>query len=233
MLKRFGNTQLIVSKHMDALLNLPAINSHDDLRGLRHLYDSVEAHVRGLRALGVTADSYGSFLTSILMSKLPSEIRLIISQEVIEEKRDVEKLVKIIDREFNTRERSATSRSSNPSPLPKKPLPRGPPSAAALMTSNSGPVRCAFCEQGHISSLCTIVTDVNARKEALRKSGRCYVCLRKGHISRDCRSTGSCSKCRGRHHKTICPRKNETTTNPPAASLGPVLPIHLLLHWVR
>ena len=74
----------------------------------------------------------------------------------------------------------------------------------------------------HISSLCTIVTDVNAKKEALRKSGRCYICLWKGHISRDCRSTGSCSKCRGRHHKTICPRKNETTTNPPAASLGPV-----------
>ena len=78
-LKRFGNTQLIVSKHVDALLNLPAVNSHDDLRGLRYLYDSVEAHVRGLWALGVTADSYGSFLTSILMSKLPSEIRLIIS----------------------------------------------------------------------------------------------------------------------------------------------------------
>ena len=27
-LKRIGNTQLIVSKHIDALLNLPAINSH-------------------------------------------------------------------------------------------------------------------------------------------------------------------------------------------------------------
>ena len=220
--RRFGNTQLIVSKHMDALLNLPAVNSHHDLKGLRHLYDSVEAHVRGLRALGVTADSYGSLLTSILMSKLPSEIRLIISRELTEEKWDVEKLMKIIDREVDARERSATSRSSNSSSLPKKPLPRGPPTAAALMTSNSGPVRCAFCEQGHVSSSCTIVTDVNARKEALRKSGRCYVCLRKGHISRDCRSTGSCSRCRGRHHNTICPRKNETTTDPPAASLGPV-----------
>ena len=57
--RRFGNTQLIVSKHMDALLNLPITNSHHDLKGLRRLYDSVEAHVRGLRALGVTAGSYG------------------------------------------------------------------------------------------------------------------------------------------------------------------------------
>lgn len=39
--RRFGNTQdqLIVDKHMDALLNLPAVSSHHDLRGLRHLYD--------------------------------------------------------------------------------------------------------------------------------------------------------------------------------------------------
>ena len=53
--------------------------------------------MRGLRALGVTADSYGGLLTSILMNKLPSEIQLIISQELTEEKWDVEKLMKIID----------------------------------------------------------------------------------------------------------------------------------------
>ena len=144
--RRFGNTQLIVNKHMDALLNLPAVNSHHDFKGLRHLYDSVEAHVRGLRALGVTADSYGGLLTSILMNKLPSEIRLIISRELTEEKWDVEKLMKIVDREVDARERSATSRTANPTSAPRRPLPRAPPTAAALMTSNSGQVRCAFCE---------------------------------------------------------------------------------------
>ena len=90
------------------------------------------------------------------------------------------------------------------------------------MASNSGPVRCAFCEQGHASSSCTVVTDVSARKEALRKSGRCYVCLRKGHISRDCRSTGCCNKCRGRHHSTVSPRRGESTGNPSVMLPGPV-----------
>ena len=83
--------------------------------------------------------------------------------------------MKIIDQEVDVREQSATS---NPSSLPKKPHPKLPPTAAALMTSSSGPVRCAFCEQGHASSSCTVVTDISARKEALCKSGRCYVCLR-------------------------------------------------------
>ena len=144
--RRFGNTQLIVNKHMDALLNLPAVSSHHDIKGLRHLYDSVEAHVRGLRALGVTADSYGGLLTSILMNKLPSEIRLIISRELTEEKWDVEKLMKIVDREVDARERSAASRTSNPNSTsaPKRPLPKTLPTAAALMTSNVGPAHCAF-----------------------------------------------------------------------------------------
>ena len=48
-----------------------------------------------MRGLGVTADSYGGLLTSILMKKLPLEIRLIISQELTE-KWDVEKLMKLL-----------------------------------------------------------------------------------------------------------------------------------------
>ena len=215
--RRFGNTQLIVSKHMDALLNLPVANSHQDLKGLRRLYDSVEAHVRGLRALGVAAGPYGGLLTSILMNKLPPEIRLIISRELTEEKWDVEKLMKIFDREVDARERSATSHSSTPTSLFRRPLHKAPPTAAALMASHSGPPRCAFCEQGHSSSSCTIVADIGARREALRKAGRCYVCLRKGHISRNCRSAGNCNKCRGRHHNTICPRGHEGATHPPTA----------------
>ena len=102
------------------------------------------------------------------------------------------------------------------------PKDRVPPTAAALMTSNVGPAHCAFCEQKHVSSSCTVVTDVSARKEALRKAGRCYVCLRKGHISRDCRSTGSCNKCRGRHHHAVCPRRNENATNPSIVSSSPI-----------
>ena len=72
--RRFGNDQLIVGKHMDALLALPTATSHQDIKSLRHLYDSVECHVRGLRALGVNTESYGQLLSSVLMNKLPAEI---------------------------------------------------------------------------------------------------------------------------------------------------------------
>ena len=63
-------------------LSLLNVDKFNYLNTFLHLYDAVEVHVRGLRALGVTADSYGGRLTSILISKLPLEIWLIISREL-------------------------------------------------------------------------------------------------------------------------------------------------------
>lgn len=74
--RRFGNKQLIV--------NLEAVASQHHLKGLRHLFDIVESNVRGLCALGVPPETYGGLLSSILMSKLPPELRLIISRELSE-----------------------------------------------------------------------------------------------------------------------------------------------------
>ena len=38
----------------------------------------------------------------------------------------------------------------------------------------------------------------------LKKSGRCFICLKKFHVGRDCRSAGRCSNCHGRHNVSIC-----------------------------
>ncbi len=79
--KRFGNKQQIVNKHMDVLLHLESVTSHQNLKGLRHLHDHVESHIRSLCSLGVESDSYSSLLTLVLLKKLPQELRLIVSRE--------------------------------------------------------------------------------------------------------------------------------------------------------
>ena len=91
--QRFGNPQLIIDKHMN----------------------STESNVRGLRAL----ESFGSLLTSILMDKLPSEIRIIISRELTKEKWSMEDVMRIVSCEVTACEQSAAS-SSNPLHHPKK-----------------------------------------------------------------------------------------------------------------
>lgn len=62
--KRFGNKQLIVSKHMETLLNVEAVTSERSLKGIRRLHDNVESHIRSLKALGVSSDSYGTMLST-------------------------------------------------------------------------------------------------------------------------------------------------------------------------
>ena len=78
---RFVNKQLIVNRHMDLLLQLENVTSTNNLKGLRCLFDEVKSNVRGLRSLGVSAESYEGLLSSILMSRLPPELRPIVSRE--------------------------------------------------------------------------------------------------------------------------------------------------------
>ena len=68
--KRFGNKQLIVSKHMETLLSFSAVTADNHLRDLRRLFDQAEANIRSLRALGVEPESYGTMLSSVLLSTL-------------------------------------------------------------------------------------------------------------------------------------------------------------------
>ena len=78
--KRFGNRQQVVSKHMDLLLELEGVTSLREFKRLRHLYDQVEGHVRSLKCLGITPESYGTLLSPILMKKLPQELCIIVSK---------------------------------------------------------------------------------------------------------------------------------------------------------
>ena len=73
---RFGNKQQIINRHMEILLNLESVTSHYHVRSLRQLHDTVESNVRSLKSLGVSRESYGGLLSSILMNKLPQEFRL-------------------------------------------------------------------------------------------------------------------------------------------------------------
>ena len=86
-----------------------------------------------------------------------------------------------LDEEIGARERAATLQVTSPHSIVKK----TPPTARAMLTTNT----CAYCGQGHTASSCPTVTDTDARRQVLRKTGRCYNCLRRKHTVRDCRST--------------------------------------------
>ncbi|XP_042902562.1 uncharacterized protein [Parasteatoda tepidariorum] len=80
---------------------------------------------------------------------------------------------------------------------------------------------CPFCETvGHWPQQCNVVTDIDVLIQKLKTSNRCFLCTNRGHTTKNCprRDKFSCSKCRRKHHTSICkPLTNEqpvaTSTN--------------------
>ena len=199
--KRFGNKQQIITNHMDILLSLEPVTSQHNLCGLRHLYNSVESQVRGLKSLGVEPSLYGSLLSSVLLQKLPSELRLIVSREVSESDWNLNELLKQLKREIKAREQGAMS-TSQATKRQGRDVP--PASTAAALLSPSNTPHCCYCQQSHFSGECRVVTNPDERKQILKGSGRCFICLRRYHVSKDYHSSNRCRRCGGRHHTSIC-----------------------------
>ena len=141
--KRFGDKQSIISKHMETLLNMDAVSSDQDLRGLRRLYDHAESHIRSLRALEVNPNSYGAMLSSVFQNKLPPELRLIISRQTAGAAIDVETLMKMVEKEVAARERTAGPASlSRRSQEKDKSKPTSMSLVAGTQSSHSAPICC-------------------------------------------------------------------------------------------
>ena len=101
---------MIIAKHMETLLSVEAVSSDHHLKELRRLYDTTESHIRSLKSLGVEAASYGSVVSSVLLAKLPPDMRLIVSRRVSpSDEMKVEDLLGLFEEELVARERAAGS----------------------------------------------------------------------------------------------------------------------------
>lgn len=156
------------------------------------IYDQIEASVRGLQALGVSAEAYGSLLIPIMMNKLPGELKLIITRRFEGETWELCKLLQSFKQELEVREKCSFM-SNISSTVETKKQPPQHPTAATLMSTDKPSPTCTYCKQHHLSASCPIVSDVKARKDILRKKGRCFVCLKGQHISKNCTSNLKCS----------------------------------------
>ena len=104
--KHFGNKQVIISKHMDILMNISPISSDRHLKDLRRLYNHTESHVRSLMSLGIEAASYGTLLSPVLLAKLLPDLWLIASRKVSSSNLDIDALLSTFEEELTARERA-------------------------------------------------------------------------------------------------------------------------------
>ena len=202
--ERFGNTQILISSHMEVLVKLPKVNNINDVSRLRNIYDRLEPSVRNLRELGIETDTYGSLLISIIFDRIPEELRIIISRQFKDNNWDLDSLIRIFKEELFARERCSALSSekgfhSNDRSFDEKPY---------TLFVDTVKV-CVYCgNKDHNSTRCSKISDVNLRKQHFKKTGRCFVCLSKGHVSRDCKVNYSCVKCKQRHNVSICSQRS-------------------------
>ena len=89
---------------------------------------------------------------------------------------------------------------------PTAPTKGNQPSVSALFSSDSK-ITCTYCKLPNPSAKCNVVTDVKERKALLRKYGRCYLCLKRGHVAKFCENSSiKCAFCSasGLHHSSLC-----------------------------
>eukprot|EP00795_Rhopilema_esculentum_P014292 gene14292-5330_t len=218
--QRFAQKQVIINAHMETLLNLQKVSSDRDLKAFRKLFDTIEVNVRSLKSLGIDFEQYGALLVPVLMSKIPDEIRLEITKGAKGENWKLDYIMTILKAELEAREQCSLLKQSSSST--SKINAASAPYTTSAFFSSDGKITCSFCKGTHQSAKCHIVSNPQARKEILRKQGRCYVCLKKGHLSRACSSNIRCYSCKLRHHVSICESRGQA----PHAELANPLQLH-------
>ena len=83
--KRFGGTQQIISKHMEALPQVEAVLSSQNVKALQYFFHTISSHIRSQESLLMWEETYGNLLCPVLVKKIPPDLRLILSRKIPEE----------------------------------------------------------------------------------------------------------------------------------------------------
>ena len=202
--ERFGNEQIIISSHMNKILNISPVYS-PNVRSLRELYDNVESNVRALENLGVSYEQFGSLLIPIILEKLPNMIKLQISRKLGSDNWNVQDFLAYINEEILARENYEYLKREN----------FEDPKPTSTFFTSANVKCCVFCKKdNHYSNQCKIITDVKFRCEFLKKNHLCFNCFKSGHSKKNCKNNIRCYHCKGNHNTALCyQRQNRNSCN--------------------
>ena len=133
---------------------------------------------------------------------------MIIARKFSDEIWNLEELMNHFKQELHAREHCS---SVNVKTAQKQILDESTTSSLVVGHSN---VSCVYCLGQYASSKFTKITSVKARPGLFRKFARCFVCLKKGHVSKNCDIKYKYNKCSSRYHISICGNlKKKTAIN--------------------
>ena len=225
--ERFGQTHKLINAHMQALLDMA--NPNTSLTSLRLFYDTIATHTRALGSLGKSKEVYGDLLVSVILKKLPLEVRRNLAREQASAEWTFDDLTKAILKEVRVLEAGCQVTDSHGSSRSTASFYIGLKNNSNTQASKRNPI-CVFCKGPHPSHSCTTVTEYPARIELVKRENLCFNCLGHHKVSH-CTSKFRCKKCKKRHHTSLCnsesPKSNgdRSTTHSSASSDAPSVPV--------
>ncbi len=227
---RYNRPRLIHQTHVRKIYEIPSLKDGTG-RELRRLHDTVQQHLRALKAMGQEPSS--SFITSLLELKLDSNTTFEwhrFSHESVSVPHYT-KLLEFLDLRAQASETCISETRKTPRSetySAKKPL--SSKTVAAFATDASEPTAsCVVCKsEKHPLYACTRFKSMPHDKmiATIRTNGLCLNCLRPGHIVKQCSSLNRCRKCQKPHHTLIHTEvKEEDPPGQPShvSTIGPVI----------
>ena len=126
---------------------------------------------------------------------------------LVEDEWELNELMKIIEGKNEARERALNSTSKA-----NRGLSREVPTATTLVSSDSNTTKVFLLSPVTLFQLLSDGNRCSGTKTDIK--GRCFVCLKKFHMSRECWSSLRCTICSGRHHVSICPGTSHQSQTP-------------------
>ena len=222
--KRFGQNHILVSSHMQALIDISSPSN--TLEGLRRFHDVIESHIRSLTSLGKSADTYSAMLVPFLLRKLPVDTIRNIARDHESSNWTIEELQEALLREIRIFETSnqtiLTQRSKKFEEISSLPTASFHTNVRVPASNPAQRPSCSYCKSsGHSSANCDAVGTQQARVEFVKQHNLCFNCLGHHRVSH-CPSKKRCRKCKKKHHTSLCKNDTEVSVSsqvdPPSTS---------------
>ena len=212
--ERYGDTEKIGRLHYQALMDIQPVHRDNDINSIRKFYTEIETNHKALLSLGKKQEHYSDILVPQLENKLPNYLRISVLQQKPSESWSMDEMLAILLKEIKIRESKPQQAREVDKPVRRES--RQVTTGSALVGNRAQRGECPFCLGHHKAESCQKITDIQERKNLLKKYMRCFSCLQRGHRIKDCQRKNSCSKCQESHHTSICggPKKTSETTIP-------------------
>ena len=189
----------MINAHYSQLRDLPTTSTYYEK--LRSTYDQIERHLRSLQVLGQNIEN--NFMFSLIQSKLPRTILAKLEEykntdapwTVTSLRKELKKYLsaeEVGDRLVNfyrkgyisVQDRNHDNRRDKKFQHQTKSEHH---STGSFATREMNKRSCYYCGKNHWSDECKQYPDIKSRKK--KANGCCFICLKKGHLLKECTST--------------------------------------------